>query len=292
MTQQKKPYEIHGINTNNFKNLKLYKEIYKKYGVLVFRNFFERDKIFNNFYKDLKTLVKTIIKQNNLKINLSFNLNQLITEVSKTNRKDIGYLYDLGTRPLKLLSGLNLKNHPKIIMIIQSLMNKNSIIANPYLGETLHIFPPGPDNFKYNLPMHQDYPYIMQSPEQITSYINLGKMQPNNNGGIKVWLKSHNEGVSNSKKLKNGLRKTKNDKFFLKKYKSENFYFDKGDFAIFNSLMQHEGIQNHSKCTRIVQLIRYSNLLNKKSISYRWRSVEEEKKRDSIVFEDIHLPKL
>ena len=26
--------------------------------------------------------------------------------------------------------------------------------------------------------MHQDYPYIMQSPEQITSYINLGKLQP------------------------------------------------------------------------------------------------------------------
>ena len=44
--------------------------------------------------------------------------------------------------------------------------------------------------------MHQDYPYIMQSPEQITSYINLGKLQSFGNGGIKVWLGSHKEGVT------------------------------------------------------------------------------------------------
>jgi len=288
MKNNQKPYEIKGKNTSNFKSLKKYIPIYKKYGVLVFRNFFDEDKIFNEFYKDIKTLVKVIIKQNNLKIDLKLNLNKLITEVSKTNRKDIGYLYDLGTRPLKLLSGINLKNHSKLVEIIKLLMNKKSIIANPYLGETLHIFPPGQDNFKYNLPMHQDYPYIMQSPEQITSYINLGKLQPHGNGGIKVWLESHKAGISKSKKLKNGLRITKNYKHFLKKYHSENFYFDKGDFAIFNSLLQHEGIQNHSKCTRIVQLVRYSNLLDKRSISYKWRSVEEEKKRDSIKFENVH----
>ena len=288
MKNSQKPYEINGKNTNNLKSIKKYIPIYKKYGVLVFRNFFDGDKIFNEFYGDVKNLVKSIIKHNNLEINTKLDLNKLITKVSETNRKDIGYLYDLGTRPLKLLSGINLKTHPKIIEIIKSLMNKKLILANPYLGETLHIFPPGQDNFKYNLPMHQDYPYIMQSPEQITSYVNLGKLQPYGNGGIKVWLESHKEGVSGSKKLKNGLRITKNNKFFLKKYRSENFYFDKGDFAIFNSLMQHEGIQNHSECTRIVQLIRYSNLLNKKSISYKWRSAEDEKKRDTIKFENVH----
>jgi ectoine hydroxylase-related dioxygenase (phytanoyl-CoA dioxygenase family) len=288
MKKNEKPYEIQGINIRNFKHLKRYNSIYDKYGVLIFRDFFYKDKIFDKFYNEIKTLVKTIIRQNNLKINSKHNLNKLITEVSKTNRKDIGYLYDLGTRPLKLLSGIDLKNHPIIIKIVKKLMKKKSIIANPYLGETLHIFPPGKDNFKYNLPMHQDYPYIMQSPEQITSYINLGKLQSHGNGGIKVWLGSHKEGISDSKKLKNGLRITKNNKFFLKKYQFESFYFDKGDFAIFNSLLQHEGIQNHSSCTRIVQLIRYSNLLDKESISYKWRSAEEEKKRDSIKFENVH----
>ena len=81
---------------------------------------------------------------------------------------------------------------------------------------------------------------------------------------------------------------SKNKKYIEKKYSSENFYFDKGDFAIFNSLLQHEGIQNHSKCTRIVQLIRYSNLFNQKSSSYYWQSTQESKKRKSIGFEDIY----
>ena len=127
----------------------------------------------------------------------------------------------------------------------------------------------------------------MQSPEQITSYINLGKLQPQGNGGIKVWLESHKEGVTNIKKTKNGLISTKDNKHFIKKYNSENFYFDKGDFAVFNSLLHHRGIQNYSVCTRIVQLIRYSNLLDKKSISFRWRSNEGGEK-DTIKLNDVH----
>jgi hypothetical protein len=288
MNNNQKPYEILGKNTANLNNFKQYLPIYKKYGLIVFRNFFKNDKIFNDFYTDVKNLVKVIIVDNKVKINLNQNLNKLITEFSYINRKDIGSIYDLGTRPLKLLSGVNLKTHPVISKLVKTLMSKKSIIGNPYLGETLHIFPPGKENYKHNLPMHQDYPYIMQSPEQITSYINLGKLQPQGNGGIKVWLGSHKDGVTKSKIFSDGTRITKNSKYYLKKYNSENFYFDKGDFAIFNSLMHHEGILNHSNCTRIVQLVRYSNLLNKKSISYRWRSTEENKKRESIKFEDEH----
>ena len=288
MKNNQKPYEITKKNTSNLKDISKYIPIYKKYGVVVFRGFFNGDKMFKNFYDDIKTLAKIIIKQNKLEINKTFNLNKLITAISKSNRREIGYLYDLGTRPLKLISGIDLKTHPKVVNIINAFMGKKNILANPYLGETLHIFPPGKENYKYNLPMHQDYPYIMQSPEQITSYINLGKLQPNGNGGIKVWLGSHKEGVTASSKLDNGHRITKNIEYIKKKYSSENFYFDKGDFAIFNSLLQHEGIQNHSKCTRIVQLIRYSNLLNQKSSSYYWQSTQEAKKRTSIKFEDVH----
>ena len=82
-------------------------------------------------------------------------LSQLITQLSKNYRSDIGLLYDLGTRPIKLLSGTRLKCHPLILKIIDNLM-PNCVVGFPYQGETLHIFPPGNDNFKYNLPMHQD----------------------------------------------------------------------------------------------------------------------------------------
>ena len=288
MYNNQNPYEFTGKNSSNLKNFKKYVPIFKKYGVVIFRGFFNNDKIFEKYYDDLRNLTKIIIKQNKLKINSRLDLNELITQISKTNRKEIGYLYDLGTRPMKLLSGINLKNHPKIISLMNAFFKNKSILANPYLGETLHIFPPGKENYKYNLPMHQDYPYIMQSPEQITSYINLGNLQPNGNGGIKVWLKSHKDDVVASKKTRSKKRITTNGKYFEEKYLSKNFYFGRGDFAIFNSLLQHEGIQNHSNCTRIVQLVRYSNILNKKSSSYYWQSTQEAKKRKSIQFEDIH----
>tara|TARA_B100000787_G_scaffold154059_1_gene128659 strand:+ start:895 stop:1776 length:882 start_codon:yes stop_codon:yes gene_type:complete len=289
MNNNQNPYEVMGKNTSNLINFKKYVPIFEKYGVVIFRGFFNNDKIFEKYYEDLKNLTKIIIKQNKLKINNRLDLNELITQISKTNRKEIGYLYDLGTRPMKLLSGINLKNHPKIISLINVFFKNKSILANPYLGETLHIFPPGKENYKYNLPMHQDYPYLMQSPEQITSYINLGNLQSNGNGGIKVWLGSHKEGITSSRIIKkNKKRVTKNKNYIERKYLATNFYFNKGDFAVFNSLLQHEGIQNHSKCTRIVQLIRYSNLLNKLSMSYNWQSTGESKIIKSIKFEEIH----
>jgi len=289
MKNKQKPYEIIGKKPATLKDFKKYLPIYKEYGVLVFRDFFNGDKIFEKYYNDISKLAKIIVKKKKLKLKSSLNLNQIITLISKKHRKDIGYIYDLGTRPLKLVSGINLKSHPVIQFIVKSLMLKNSILATPVLGETLHIFPPGKENFKYNLPMHQDYPYIMQSPEQITSYINLGKIQKEGNGGIKVWLGSHKEGIVASRIIKNNKKRiTKNKNYFEKKYIAENFYFSRGDFAVFNSLLHHEGIQNHSKCTRIVQLIRYSNLSNKHSISYNWQSTGEKKIIKSIEFEDVY----
>jgi hypothetical protein len=41
-------------------------------------------------------------------------------------------------------------------------------LASPALSDTLHVFPPGTENLRSNLPIHQDYPYLMQSPAQIT----------------------------------------------------------------------------------------------------------------------------
>lgn len=283
---KKKEYIFNARTYNKNLDFKKYQSTYNKYGVLVFRNFFYKDKLFDNYYNDLKTLSLLIAKKNKLKISRRLNLNQLITEISKTNRKNIGYLYDLGTRPMKLVSGTKLKNHPIILKILKCINKKKTLYAYPYLGETLHIFPPGRENFKYNLAIHQDYQFIMQSPDQVTVYINLGKLADSGNGGIRAWVGSHKEGVINVIKNKYGHYETKNSQHIKDKYECEDFHFDKGDLAIFNSLLLHEGIQNHSDCTRIVQLIRYSNLLNKESTSYYWQSTESKKQRKSIQFKN------
>ena len=286
MNYSNKKYEIYNQNYSTFAGIENYLEAYEELGVIVFRGCFKNDPISRDFYRDIKRLAERIVTKHGLNVDLNNPLNEVLTAISLTNRKEVGSIYDLGTRPLKLMSGIRMKSHPIILDMVRAIFGKNSIIASPYLGETLHIFPPGKENFRYNLPMHQDYPYLMQSPEQITSYINLGELQPTNNGGIRVWLGSHREGVSASTMLKNKLRITTNRKYFKEKYSAIDLSFDIGDFAIFNSLIQHEGIQNKSSCTRIVQLVRYSNLANDVSTSYSWSSCEGNEK--GIQFSDIH----
>ena len=268
-----KYFEKTGINKNNF-SIQDTINILNTYGVIVFRNFFDGDEIFEKYYQDLHTLFLSVIKKHNLQIKESLNLNQIITAISEYKREEVGFVYDLGTRPIKIASGSMLKTHPTLLGLFKQLF-KNGVIGFPYLGETLHIFPPGKDNFKYNLPMHQDYPYILQSPEQFTVYANLGE-NLENTGGIKIWLKSHKDGVSDAKQIKYGYWVTKNIQYYKNTYEELNLTFGKGDLAIFNSLIQHEGIQNHSECTRIVQLIRYSNLNNENSIRNSWRSTGSE----------------
>ena len=284
--KSKYEFEINDLDSTNFKNIDDYSRIYKQYGVLVFRGFFKKDPIFLNFYNEIKELACLIVEKHSLDIEVELPLSGLLTEISKTHRKEIGHIYDLGTRPLKLMSGIQLKAHPVISGMLKKIMGENSILACPYLGETLHIFPPGEENFKYNLPMHQDYPYIMQSPDQITAYINLGDLQEAKNGGIKVWLGSHKEKISPSRDVPNRLRVTANAEHFENNFDSVDLAFDVGDFAIFDSLIQHQGIQNHTDQTRIVQLIRYSNLNQEDSVSYSWASCEGFDK--GIQFKDVH----
>jgi hypothetical protein len=279
--------EYTDINCENFIFKNEYMQNFNKDGVLIFRNFFLNDPIYESYYNDLFKLCSIKCIENSVKIDNNDQLSDLITKLSIVNRKVVGKIYDLGTFPIKLLSGNKLKTHPKLLEIIKELFGNNSIIGFPQKGETLHIFPPGIENTKYNLPMHQDLPYILQSSKQITIYANMGNIQQENNGGIEIWLGSHKEGVTDSIECENNLRITKNHEYFENNYNSKKIFFDKYDLAIFDSLLQHRGIQNHSSNTRIVQLIRYSDLNIPESIKIDWASSEKIIKENKIIWEDV-----
>ena len=85
----------------------------------------------------------------------------------------------------------------------------------------------------------------------------------------------------------NNLLVTANREHYEESYESADIHFDESDLAIFDSLIQHQGIQNHSKCTRVVQLIRYSNLSHQTSIDYGWKSAEPGASR-GINFSEAH----
>jgi hypothetical protein len=262
-----------------------FSEIFRQFGALILPGLMKHDDRFVRYESDLKQLLVNLAEDNGLRVNRSDCLDQLITAVAPENRTLVGAIYDIGTRPIKLLSGNRLKTHPFVMSFLEAVFG-DSTIACPYLGETLHVFPPGEENEKYNLPIHQDYPYLMQSDRQVTAYFNFGHRRSAEMGGVRFWLCSHKGGVSRARRSELGHWESVLESDFQERYQHFDYVFDNGDFALFDSLLQHSGIKNKSSHTRVVQLIRYSGLTPSNGIAYRWQSAQRDGR--GVSFPDEH----
>jgi len=61
-------YILNNYNPNIFiKNLGLISKIYNKYGVVIFKNFFNKNLLFENYIKDLSTIFEIILKKNKIR---------------------------------------------------------------------------------------------------------------------------------------------------------------------------------------------------------------------------------
>ena len=54
MKNNQNPYEFIGKNSSNLINFKKYVPIFEKYGVVIFRGFFNNDRVLKNIIKILK----------------------------------------------------------------------------------------------------------------------------------------------------------------------------------------------------------------------------------------------
>jgi ectoine hydroxylase-related dioxygenase (phytanoyl-CoA dioxygenase family) len=159
-------------------------------------------------------------------------------------------------------------------------------MVTPQAGDTLHFFPPGDVFHQYNLPPHQDYQYLMQSPSQITFYMGLSDYKENV-GGLRIWEKSHQLGILKSHKNKFGAYEITNYEEALKNHHFFDYMWNDGDFGIFNSLLAHSSIPNMAlDASRVVQIFRFSDINNKISESFDYRSTCYN--RRSVFFSDVH----
>ena len=85
--------------------------------------------------------------------------------VQSKDRKLLSKLYDMGTRPNKFISGEKLFFNKEVTKITQKFFesqgNINPLLVKPQKGETLHLFTPGEDDYIHNLPIHQDFQYLV-----------------------------------------------------------------------------------------------------------------------------------
>lgn len=195
-------------------------------------------------------------------------LNNLITKISKKNRKLLSYLYDMGTRPMNFYYGKKLLTNNFIENInLNFFQNRtkekhNPLIVCPYNGETLHIFPPG--ETKYNLPVHQDFPYLLQSRCQLTYWLNLSFSPLNNTGGIRIFSKSNSLKNIEHKKNSNGVYEITNYENIssFEQITSNGVLFEL--YAV-DSTTLHQSILNESlDKSRLTYIFRYSDISLKK----------------------------
>jgi ectoine hydroxylase-related dioxygenase (phytanoyl-CoA dioxygenase family) len=281
-----RPYILHGISPTDFSVRKAeIAELVREFGLVVLPSFLSENIFFRNFEDDLKVILLETCDRYSVEIT-SNELGEILSEISNQKPEIARIIADLGTQPNKFFSFNALKFSDSFGEFLSAYYGSNSLVLTPPSGDTLHFFPPGGNFHRYNLPVHQDYPYLMQSPDQLTFYLGISKFHPEV-GGLRVWERSHTEGLLPTYKNSKGNFEISVDNFDMSKYAQVDIQWNPGDLGIFDSLLCHASIPNMSvNHSRIVQIFRFSNIDNDLSRSYDYYSSSYS--RRSISFEDIH----
>ena len=136
--------------------------------------------------------------------------------------------------------------------------------------ERHYISSSGEENFKYNLPIHQDFQYLMQSSSQLTFWLNITDNTNKNAGGIRLYPKTNKLGIAETKKDINGHYEVIDEKY--PQVNLNNFTSSKNTaFELYavDSLTWHKSLHNISKdSVRITYIFRFSDIGSKQRIKY------------------------
>ena len=282
-------YILDGLTPINFdESLVKICELIHKYGVVILPKFFSADNVYRKWYGELQKTLLFMCENHSLELRID-ELGDSFSKILKLE-PEIGRLVaNLGTQSNKFASFNELKFSGAIPKIAKNFFGDNSLILTPQAGDTFHIFPPGENFHRYNLPIHQDYQYLMQSPSQLTFYMGISEFRENV-GGLKFWERSHLSGILSSEKNSNGSYEIKKESIDLSQYKAVERTWNSGDLGIFHSLLCHASIPNTSENdTRVVQIFRLSDCNNEVSRSYDLQSTSYQ--RRGVEFPQIHPDK-
>jgi len=265
------------FDNNDSLDFKLIKNNYKKYGLVIIKNFFSNDSIYESYDKDLKKIIELVYKNQKLKITDS---NKIIN-LRKNEQSVLGGVLDLGSKNNKILSGIKLKSSDRIVNIVKALLGSN-LIGTMSVSDRLIMASNLKEENKWFQGVHMDYNYVMQTKKSLTVHIGLGLGK--NNGGVVFYLKSHQ--IKNLPLYKDdyGFHQIEKD-FFInnieKKFTKIEFLHQPRSIIFFDSKLLHCTIKNNSNKIRTAQIFRYSDLKSQEAISKNWVGVEPKKIGDN-----------
>jgi Phytanoyl-CoA dioxygenase (PhyH) len=261
-------------------------EAYRRHGVVVFPGMLATHEALRGFLGAVRYLFGRILARYGESVAPDEDLGDILVRLKAVAAIDGQIVADMGTQHNKLVEANRLKYADFVVQLLKLVFGPDAILATPQAGDTLHLFMPGEAFHRYNLPVHQDYPYLMQSPLQATLYLGLSKPHPGA-GGLEFWPGSQQLGILPCGLNANGSFEVTDHERFLADFPREQYFWEVGDVGLFDSLMCHRSIPSTAPDRgRVVQIFRYSDLRHPVAQAYDWRSATYP--RRAVTFEAAH----
>jgi hypothetical protein len=167
---------------------------YQRHGVVVFPGLLAGNPALDGFLAALRYLFGRILARYGEGVGDDEDIGDILVRLKAIAPLDGRIVADMGTQHNKLVEANRLKYADFVMALLRLAFGPDAVLATPQAGDTLHLFMPGEEFHRYNLPIHQDYPYLMQSPLQATLYLGLSKPYPGA-GGLEFWPGSQRLGV-------------------------------------------------------------------------------------------------
>lgn len=278
------PWVLEGLKPANIaEKSKIIQTIYQTHGVVIFKALLKGEPDFELYLSDLRWMFSRLYARHSRTLP-SDDLGEIIATLATFDPEAGQIVADMGTQPNKFFSANRVKFSAWMSAALEAILGPDAVIATPHAGDTLHLFMPGKGFHKYNLPIHQDFQYLMQGPRQTTLYIGLSNPHLGV-GGLEYWPGSHKLGILMSEYNENGHWRVVDSERVLGEIDSREAFWEVGDVAIFDSLMCHRSIENETMDKgRVVQILRFSDLTHPASERVNWRSTVYPGRR-SVTFE-------
>jgi hypothetical protein len=248
------------------------KAAYERHGLVVFPGMLADYAPLHGYLAAARYLFDRILRRHGHSVAPDEDLGDIIVRLKAIAPLEGRIVADMGTMHNKFVEANRLKYADFVMDLLRLAFGPEAVLATPQAGDTLHLFMPGEEFHRYNLPIHQDYPYLMQSQRQATLYLGLSRPHPDA-GCLEFWPGSQELGVLKCAFNPNGSFEVVGAEAVLRDYPRERYFWEIGDVGLFDSLMCHRSVPSTAPDKgRVVQIFRYSDLRSEEAEGYDWQS--------------------
>jgi len=208
------------------------KAAYERHGLVVFPGMLKDFAPLHGYLDAARYLFDRILRRHGHAVAPGEDLGDIIVRLKTIAPLEGRIVADMGTMHNKFVEANRLKYADFVMDLLRVAFGPDAVLATPQAGDTLHLFMPGAEFHRYNLPIHQDYPYLMQSQKQATLYLGLSAPHPDA-GCLEFWPGSQRLGVLKCAFNHNGSFEVVDAERVLRDYPRERYFWEIGDVGLF-----------------------------------------------------------